>query len=379
MTMQHSTAVFLITLCLSGAELRSQETKPIRVKAKQRNESKTLNPERSRDRGLWWLSRHQADDGHWGSADFMKQCPQGKACDAPGNAAHDVGLTGLALLAFLRSGSNMRSGLYKENVKRGINWLRENLHEDGLIGEADSISSMYNHGIATLALVEGFGRSKYRSLKKYAQRSIDYILSARNPYKVWRYYPRDGDNDSSVTGWMLLALSSGKEYGLRLDKKALSYGLAWFDDVTRSSTGQVGYQNRGERSSRQEAMAKRFPSSKTEALTAIGLCCRIALGQTPKQEPIMQVAVDTILEKAPVWDTEDGSIDMYYWYFGTMALVQLDTPGSSDWLKMLDSALIVNQKTVGHERGSWDPAGAWGHSGGRVFATAIATLTLNAR
>ena len=45
-----------------------------------------------------------------------------KAClhALPGNPVHDVGLTGLATLAFLGDGSTMRSGPYKEVVKSAV-------------------------------------------------------------------------------------------------------------------------------------------------------------------------------------------------------------------------------------------------------------------
>ena len=48
-----------------------------------------------------------------------------ESCDGAGNPVHDVGVTGLALLAFLGDGSTMRSGPYKDVVKKAVKWLRK--------------------------------------------------------------------------------------------------------------------------------------------------------------------------------------------------------------------------------------------------------------
>ena len=75
--------------------------------------------------GLEWLKKHQDEDGKWDADDFAKHDVDGEPCDGPGNPVHDVGVTGLALLAFLGDGSNLRSGPYKDVVKKAVRWLRE--------------------------------------------------------------------------------------------------------------------------------------------------------------------------------------------------------------------------------------------------------------
>jgi len=46
------------------------------------------------------------------------------------------------------------------------------------------------------------------------------------------------------------------------------------------------------------------------------------------------------------------------------------------WNESMKDALVPNQQRDGDERGSWDPIGAWGRSGGRVYSTAINVLSL---
>jgi hypothetical protein len=143
--------------------------------------------------GIDWLVRHQAVDGRWDADAFMERELAGERSDGPGLAVHDVGVTGLALLALLGDGNSLRSGPQRESVRRAVAWLREQQDPaTGLIGTTSHHSFIYDHAIATLAMVEAYGLSEYKLLKSSAQRAIDYLEFHRNPYAVWRYQPRDG-------------------------------------------------------------------------------------------------------------------------------------------------------------------------------------------
>ena len=50
-------------------------------------------------------------------------------------------------------------------------------------------------------MFEAYGMTRNPRYKKPAQNALDFIAMARNPYFAWRYAPRSGDNDTSVTGW----------------------------------------------------------------------------------------------------------------------------------------------------------------------------------
>ena len=326
--------------------------------------------------GLEWLKNHQDRDGHWSADEFMKHCPSGDVCDGPGNPVNDIGITGLALLAFLGDGSTMRSGPYKSVIKKGINWIRQQMGDDGLIGTENGRQFQYCHAIASYALIEAYGLSRYRTLKPYAQKAVNYIQSARNEYGVWRYFPRDGNNDSSVTGWMVMALKSAKDFHLKVDQKAFEYAALWYDQVTDPNTGQCGYTKRGQGSAREAGQEDKFPASKTEAMTGVGLFTRFWLGLDPADQSVMLAAADTILKKPPVWNPNDGSIDLYYWYYGSYAMFQVGGAKWKRWRHSLEKALMTSQRKKAHARGSWDPISAWGESGGRVYTTALGVLTL---
>jgi hypothetical protein len=206
--------------------------------------------------------------------------------------------------------------------------------------------------------------------------AVNYIQHARNPYGVWRYQPRSGDNDSSVTGWMILALKSADDFGLRVDRDAFKAASAWFDSVTDPSTGHCGYTKRGELSARKPGMEQRFPPAKGDAMTAVGLLSRFFLGQDPQQSQVMRAAADRMLTRPPVWNPADGSIDMYYWYYASYAMYQMGGNHWQKWNQAMLGAVVKSQRTDGNYHGSWDPVGVWGEDGGRVYATALMTLCM---
>ena len=71
--------------------------------------------------GLKWLADHQDvdQDGKWDCDDFMKHDAPDDKCDGPGNEMYDVGVTGLALLAFLGAGHTDRGGVHYPGKQRG--------------------------------------------------------------------------------------------------------------------------------------------------------------------------------------------------------------------------------------------------------------------
>ena len=83
-------------------------------------------------------------------------------------------------------------------------------------------------------------------------------------------------------------------------------------------------------------------------------------------------------EQLPTWNTDDGSIDMYYWYYGSLALFQVGGESWRKWNKAMVPAIVKSQHPLnsGRRTGSWDPVGPWGHDGGRVYSTAVQVMCL---
>ena len=329
--------------------------------------------------GLQWLKEHQSPDGFWDADGFTDQCGKIGAtkCDGLGHATHDIGLTGLALLAFLGHNSTTSSGPYKETVARGIGWLKERYDEDtGLFGDQAGRDFLYDHALATIAVCEAYHYSKSPLLKPCAQGAVHFIQRARNPYAAWRYdAPPIGVNDTSVTGWMIFALIAAKDAGLVVDQAALDGGMAWIEDMTDPATGRVGYDTFGSASSR-TAANEHFPREKGEAMTAVGLLCRAFTGQKLADTPVMEKHAALLVRTPPEWDPDGYGCDMYYWYYGSYALFQLGGKHWKQWERSMKAAVVDTQRHDGDAAGSWDPVGPWGHVGGRVYSTALMTLTL---
>ncbi len=333
--------------------------------------------------GLEWLRWHQSASGAWEAEGFTANCGRigSTVCSDVGQASNDVGMTGLALLAFLGDGNTTREGPYKENVARGIKWLKEHQEDTGLFGGRIGHAFMYNHAIASLAMCEAYYFSQSPLIKGSAQRSVEVIMQARNPYGAWRYSDRpDGDNDTSVTGWMVFALKSAEEAKLKVDKESFVGALNWIEEMTDPSTARVGYKSVGSASSRVARINDNFNPSRGESMTAVGLLCRVFLGQTPKDTPIMGKHADLLAKRLPAWSAdpskEEGA-DFYYWYYGSYAMYQMGGDHWSKWVKAMEAAVVKSQRKDGDEKGSWDAkVDPWGHAGGRVYTTALGVLCL---
>ena len=331
------------------------------------------------DEALIWLRAHQSSDGSWDADGFSAECGKlgDSLCDGAGKPQHDVGVSGLALLAYLGAGNTMNQGKYKTQIAKGVAWLRTMQDPDsGLIGDKSNHEFLYDHSIATLALCEAYYSSRNPLLKKNCQLAVNYILRARNYNSAWRYQePGNGENDTSITGWMVFALKAAEHANLVIDKDAYAGATSWLDEVTDTTNGRVGYNEVGSFSSRITGVNDTYPAEKGEAMTAVALLSRIFMGEDPSTHPMLQKHADLLLTKLPKWDADGLGNDMYYWYYGTYAMFQMGGKYWRQWETTILNEIIAHQGNKGDAKGSWDPNGPWGHAGGRVYSTAMMALS----
>ena len=329
--------------------------------------------------GLDWLKRHQSPDGSWDPSAYTGMCDGklGEACWGKGSPTNIAGLTGLALLTFLGAGyDSQRPGPYTEVVKNGLKWLRKNQDAEGCFGPRGDQHFTYAHACAALAMCEGYASTKQSVWKKSAQDGINFIVACQNPYKAWRYGKKPGDNDSSVTGWMLMALKSGKDCGLEVSESAMKDGVAYVNSLTDKDTGRTGYTKIGELPVRQEGKIEKWPGSETESLTAVAMCSRIFTHTADQEAGLMKLGADLLSKRLPVWDEAGGKIDMYYWYYGTLAMFQVGGADWERWNRALKEVVVDHQIKDGCMKGSWDPKDPWADDGGRVYSVTLMTLCL---
>jgi len=336
------------------------------------------------DLGLKWLAAHQdTDEGRWDAKGFMKHDPADDRCDGSGNEAFDVGITALALLAFLDGGftdrGDARENPYATSVKQGLRYLLASQDKEGCFGSRRHVQFMYGHAIATLAMCDAFAMTKNPRYRKPAEDGTAFILNARNPGAGWRYDPRGGESDTSVTAWCVTALRAARHCGLDVPQQAFDDAVLWVDKVTEPGFGKVGYNYAGGAVCRPEAVYKRFPAERSESMTAAGMWIRLLAGEDPGVSEAVRKGAKLCAGKPPSWNPEDGSIDMYYWHFGTLALFQVGGEEWRTWSARMKAAVVPHQHAPGSgaRTGSWDPIGPWGLTdGGRIYSTALMTLCL---
>lgn len=314
--------------------------------------------------GLKWLAAHQDQDGRWDGDDFAKNCGDAFApCDGGGAGDVDVGVTGFAILAFVGAGHTQTAGDYKKSVASALQYLKNVQGVDGCFDEKGT-RHMYGQGIATLALAETLNLTGDAALRETIQKAVDFIVSAQQEEGGWDYtHNQTGRNDTSLTGWQVMALKSARTAGLNVPNSSVRKAIEHFKHMT-DATGRVKYVNRDN-------------SPKSLAMTAAGMVCRQFMGWKADAD-VLRKGARFLLDAPPSWQqAEEGkTFAMYYWYYGTLAMFQMGGDYWKVWNIAMRDTLVERQRLDGHARGSWDPVSACGKVGGRVYSTAINVLNL---
>ncbi len=303
---------------------------------------------------LKWLAQHQDAEGFWNIRVFDERCG---GCDHTQPIHADVALTGLATLCFLGAGHTQDSGgPYEATVGRAIDWL---LAQQAPNGDLRGDETMYTQGIATIALAEALAMTDDERLREPVEWALRFIHAARSRHEGgWQYDPTQA-SDTSVLGWMMMAMKSASTAGLPVPRDAFDVGTDWLERV--SDPDQPGL------------YPFRPDQQASPGMTAESMFVQQILGKTAA-DPIMQASADYILEHLPDWDRNP---DTYFWYYASLALFQHQGPAWTTWNNALKRELVAHQRKDDQAAGSWDPQGnQWSELGGRVYQTALCTLML---
>jgi hypothetical protein len=325
-----------------------------------RREGGTTLTEAAVARGLRWLAKHQAEDGSWSLARFHRDADC--RCRHRGSISGRSAGTSLALLPFLGAGQTHLTGVYRDNVARGLRWLLEHQREDGdLRGSARQYPGMYAQGQGAIVLCEAFLMTGDEELRVPAQKAIDFIVDAQYPDGGWRYYPRkearSKQGDTSVVGWQLMALQSALAADLFVPEATWENAGHFLDGVQRSDGALYAY----------------LPRERHSApMTAEGLLCRVYLGWK-QNHPALREGVAWMLENEPPRTTRPN---IYYWYYATQTMHHYGGSSWDEWNLQMRDVLVATQETGGHAAGSWTPDGPLTSQGGRIYMTALAICCL---
>ncbi len=312
----------------------------------------TATTEEAVVRGLEWLVKNQRSDGLWS---LSGPYPDGAGTE------NTPAATAMALLAFQGHGDTQKSGKYAKVVSRGWTGLLKLQSKDGAFGRDVTQQShqLYTHGQCTIALCELYGMTHDSQYRAAAERAIAYAVVAQDKKKGgWRYIPGQ-DSDTSVTGWLVMALQSARMAGLQVPEETLAKVSQYLDSAQLDEGRRYGYWD---------------GSQTSPAMCAEGLLCRQYLGWK-QNDPRLVDGVSALNQNPVNYGGPDR--DVYYWYYATQAAHHMEGKIWDDWNKIMRQEVPSHQVKTGAQTGSWDPQGdKWGTFGGRLYVTCLSIYML---
>lgn len=299
-------------------------------------------------RGLEWLKRNQQTDGSWR---LDKPFADG------GLAENRVAATAMALLAFQGAGNTHQNGPHQAVVQKGVRALLKMQDADGnFFSEGIAHHRLYSQAQATIAVCELYGMTQDEKLREPAERALRYCVLVQAPEGGWRYEPKV-DSDTSVTGWFVMALQSGRMAGLEVPSTTLDNVSRFLDSVAEDGGSSYKYR----------------PQERPRiSMTAEALLCRQYLGWQ-RNDPRLVRGVQQLLDN-PI---DFSSINYYYWYYATQVLHHQGGRDWFQWNNVMRDALPAKQVESGREAGSWDPTGdPHDAQGGRLYTTCLCIYML---
>ena len=274
-------------------------------------------------KGLAWLAKSQHGDGSWGRS-------------------YKVASTALSLMAFMVQGQFPERGPNGERLSKAVDYLlRENTAHRGYMGR-----SMYEHGLATLALSEVWGMSNRDEIRDALKRAVSVILRSQNPAGGWRYNPQPRDADMSVTVMQVVALASAKEAGIFVPDETIDKAIKYVLYCQEKTSGGFGYTG---------------PSGPNLARSAAGVVSLMMCGQRDSDAVKRGLAY---LMKQPDNVFAGGGHFHYAHYYAAQGMYQAGDKYYQKWYPKIRDALLKQQT----------PAGSW--PGGHGIETQMSILIL---
>lgn len=298
---------------------------------------------------LEWLAAAQEEDGSWDPARW------------DGRPQFEVGLSGLSLLAFLNSGESGNNGRFAAVTEKGLHFLLRQQDTQGRFGPEFS-GTLYNHGLASMALMEAYAAGRDPSLKPAIGRALEFITSSQCDEGGWSGAGTPGRPDPSVTAWQIQVLMLAGSLDWPQARQPAGKGMKWL---------AAGLQ------------AEPAPPPDISPAAAFHLFIRSTGGSPGGQDTPAASAFRREMDLHRYYYLTHaihmaGSIKRGTPVTGRVQVAGLNTGTAHTQLAQLNRALIDGQLKTGANAGSWEPTGQWGTAGGRVYSTAMAALSLEA-
>ncbi len=349
---------------------------------------------------LRWLARHQSPDGSWQAEGYFRNCDGEQRCE-PGKSqgsGTDKALTAYAVLGFLGDGYDHRSAsTFRPVVNKGIKKLLGWQQADGSFGPSN-----YEHAIVTQTLAQAYAQTNDETLRTPVTRAVRVILDRQNQDPSaqgsganglgWDYTAATGRNDSSVTGWNIMALKSAMIAGIPGAEKGLNGSKRWLEGAWKAGNPvRTGVFAAAKEASPYDQT--RFPycwyhetgkidmspaiataQGGAQSMESVGLLCAAFTGRAPG-DPLFETLANSVSahQTPTAWPT-----NTYYLYYNTLGMFQVGGKRWEDWNGAVRDLLVKAQRSDGCFEGSWDSHGTvfHGHGAGRVLSTCYTLLAL---
>jgi hypothetical protein len=299
-----------------------------------------------------WLRANQEHDGSWSPERW------------DGSVEYRVALTGMSLLTLLGLPEDAGSGKTAESERQAIDYIVSNQNTAGHFGPR-SRGVMYNHGIATVALIEAMDKKSepVAPVTDAIAEALTFIAKEQLPSGGWGYIDEDGEPNTGISVWQLRALALAQQRGFLADKQPLRRGLFWLKGMI-DTKGQFGYRSPTD-----------FPEG-PETLTAMGAFCLLTSEAGNSAVSDARVTLRRAMQE--LGEISGDDVDFYRWYFIAHAWQATDTPSDNAFTSALTAYLLGSRVQKGPHKGTWSPAGRWSTAGGRIYTTTMAALSLQA-
>lgn len=308
-------------------------------------------------RGLSYLARRQNEDGSWSDGIGRKVNQQ-----YLNHYGKHVGVTSLACMAFMSSGSLPERGPYGEEVAAGLDWVVAKVKRDGFV--AHNGSRMYSHAFATLFLAEVYGMTPTPRVKKALKKATKLIEDAQNDQGGWRYLPGAKDSDISITVCQVQALRAARNAGIMVQKGVIDKAVAY---VKKSYIARGSYKNRYGFWYQVFENEPFRPSRTSFALTSAGVTALYGAGEYDLREIRGGLTYLKNPNNRPRPDDMHRTFDYFYGhYYAMQAFFQAGDDYWNDWYPSVRDEIVAGQ----HGDGRWEDLV------GPNYATAMACVVL---
>jgi beta-lactamase regulating signal transducer with metallopeptidase domain len=341
-----------------------------------------------------WLLKNQNKDGGWSYSKPKRPEMKGWAAGLDGPAFrgpnlkvfkpyhNDVALTALALQTLVKRVETDGSTLKLTGaIDRAVQYLLSKQDaENGMFG-VDDYTTILAQSLATEAISLAMQDRMTAEILERLKAAVQLLERARNPYAAWRYdISPVGDNDSRITGYVMLALVRAFEAGAHADPETFASGMNYLHQQEDTKTGRTNYMDGQAYAYRALSHKNSHPAERAEAPTAMHLRLRNASGLETIPQGALDKSIELLVSKAPLWDLEKGTVDYTYWWHATEALAgtEMAVNQYAVWRDSLRSILNERQVASGPMAGTWPNVDAWSSQGYEVYTTATCALALYA-